>query len=65
MLRILNFQILVVAEQEWVSKRKEGKECARRMENEEEEEIENEEEEEVAGEHLDISPLLGEILKID
>ena len=56
MLRILNFQILVVAEQEWVSKRKEGKECARRMENEEEE---------VAGEHLDISPLLGEILKID
>ena len=64
MLRILNFQILVVAEQEWVSKRKEGKECARRMENEEEEEIENEEEE-VAGEHLDISPLLGEILKID
>ena len=26
MLRILNFQILVVAEQEWVSKRKEGKE---------------------------------------
>ena len=57
MLRILNFQILVVAEQEWVSKRKEGKECARRMENEEEEEV--------AGEHLDISPLLGEILKID
>ena len=53
----MNFQILVVAEQEWVSKRKEGKECARRMENEEEEEV--------AGEHLDISPLLGEILKID
>ena len=37
--------------------------CARRMEKEEEEELENEEE--VAGEHLDICPLLGEILKID